>query len=87
MTLSKKMLQSGRDDSVTKRHKNNFIELYGFLNKEFCITQVNNSYESINFQKRDDNGRVSTQPPNFLASLKSNKIQVLINDETPQQGL
>ena len=31
------MVKSGRDDDEIKRHKNNPLELCGFLNKEFFI--------------------------------------------------
>ena len=37
------MMQPRRDDDVAKRHKENSFELCGFINREFCIAQMNNS--------------------------------------------
>ena len=66
------------NDDTPKRHKDNSLELCGFLNKEYCIAQMNNS-SAIKKFIRDDDRRVSTQPLIFLKRLKLNEVQVLTN--------
>ena len=76
-----------KNEDVIKKQKDNVFELYRFLNREFCIAHRNNSYASINFIKRDDDGQVSTKLTNFYALLKSNKILILLTDKASQQNL
>ena len=39
----KLMMQLRRDDDVAKRHRESSFELCGFINRESCIAQMNNS--------------------------------------------
>ena len=73
-TVRRIMMQSRGDDDITKIHKDNSFELCWFLNNQLWIAQMNNKKHKKNCPKRDDDRQVSTQPSNFFASLKSNKI-------------